>query len=329
MNRLFFILVILTPFLLSCDKEEVSSDVPQTGFNNHILEGYVIQSIEFDGNGNAWVATIGQGLIKYNSEETIVYNSDNSIISETTEINDIAVDSKNNIWIACDGIIKFDGTEFTLFNSSNTPIPEDYVRSIAIDSNDNVWFTSCRFQTGGLVKYDGENWNVYTPSNSDMPVNTVNSIVVDKANNVWLTSSEVVWESYLIKISEGVWEVYASQDFGFSPYYFNNAQLNSKNEICVVIDYILHFETKNPGPQLIVFDEHASETMQFDGYTDVKAMFIDNMDNIWCYGYYGDVAKYDGEKWIPDYLKFDYVSSIVQSPSGQIWIGTGNGIYTN
>ena len=88
--------------------------------------------------------------------------------------------------MGCDGIMKYDGTNFTLYNSTNTPIPEDFVYSIAIDSKDNIWFTSCRFREGGIVKYDGTDWNVFTPENSDLPVNMVQSIAIDQNDNVWL-----------------------------------------------------------------------------------------------------------------------------------------------
>ena len=82
-----------------------------------------------------------KGLLKYNSNGITVYNSANSIIRDENPIWDIAVDSKDNVWIGCEGLIKYNGNEFIHYNSTNTSIPEDVVFSIAIDSKDHIWFT--------------------------------------------------------------------------------------------------------------------------------------------------------------------------------------------
>ena len=296
MNRLIFILII-TVSLISCEKtenptslildEETKEDTTslQINFNKRILEGYYVMSIIFDNQGTAWIGTSQQGLIKYNSRETIVYNSENSISALASRIYDIAIDSKNNVWIATadQGLIKYDGTEFTCFNSANTPIPEDFISSIAIDSKDNIWFSSSRFRQGGLVKYDGTNWTVYIPENSDLPVNTVRSILVDRDDNVWLALSETVTIPYLVKISGDKWTIYTSDDFGFKPYFFGNIQMNSKNEVCASIDYFLSSSFANDKAHVFIFDGVSTIQLQLpDSFFGVGIIKVDHQDNIWC-----------------------------------------------
>ena len=48
----------------------------------------------------------------------------------------IAIDSQGNNWIGtlCCGLAKFDGSNWTVYNFSNSGLPGDYVRAIAIDS---------------------------------------------------------------------------------------------------------------------------------------------------------------------------------------------------
>jgi len=316
-------------FLISCEK---AIDTPFKGanFDQKILDGYFVTSIAFDNIGNAWIGTFKQGLIKYNHDETIVYNSKNSSLPDSSVINDICVDSKNNLWIGCDGLINYDGKSFTCFNTSNSPMPEDYVRSIAIDSEDNVWFTSSRFRQGGVVKFDGKNWSVFTPDNSDLPVNSVRSIAIDRSDKVWIALSEKVGESYLVSYSNNHWKTHTSSDLGFTPYYFGNIQINSQNKVCGAIDYSLSSSLFNNGPQVFIFDGNSSEKLQFDSITNINYITVDNQDNIWCIGYEG-YSVYDGQNWIIDNSTFKEVGlfSIEQAKDEKIWIGTGDGIYIN
>ena len=325
MKKSIFILIIFIS-LISCKglKDDNPTPLP-SNFDKQILDGYHITSIAFDNLGNAWIGTFKQGLIKYNSNQTIVYNSENSIISDET-IWDVAVDSKNNVWIGCNGLIKYNGSEFVRFDSNNTPIPEDYVSTIAIDSKDNIWFSSSRFRQGGIVKYDGTNWTVYTPDNSELPVNFVKGIAIDKNDNVWLTLNETVNNSSLVKISGNKWTTYTNDDLEFEPYYLGNIQINSKNKLCVAIDYSLSNIAIHNRAKVFIFDENSTQQLKIDNI-DVRFIKVDNQDNIWC-GIREGYAVYDGKEWTINNSSFNETSvfAIEQASDNKIWIGTGNGI---
>jgi ligand-binding sensor domain-containing protein len=333
MKRVLTILIVLGS-LYSCERSdqtrEDSQGSPNTQFNSKVLGGYFVKSIAFDSKGNAWIGTFKQGLIKYNSHETKVFNSSNSIIKSDAVIWDIAVDSKDNVWIGCDGIMEYNGSNFILYNSGNTPIPEDFVYSIAIDSKDNVWFTSCRFHEGGFVRYDGTSWTVFTPDNSLLPVNLVQSIAIDENDNVWLALTEIVTQTYLIKISGSKWTAYTGNELGFEPYYFANIEFDSHNHLCGGIDYSLSSLGVNSGPQVFIFDGKGAEQLSFDNSTRIKSITIDNENNIWC-ATYGGYAVYNGVEWIVDNSAFRDagVFTIEQGRDNKIWIGTGDGIYIN
>jgi ligand-binding sensor domain-containing protein len=328
MKRILILLAIGIS-LYSCEKGDENPKL-NTVFNRQILDGYFIKSIAFDNLGNAWIGTFKQGLIRYNTSETVIYNSTNSIISDTSVIYDIAVDSKNNIWISCEGLIKFDGSDFTKYNSVNTPMPEDFISSIAIDSKDNIWFSSSRWRQGGLVKYDNSNWTVYTPDNSELPVNLVQSITIDKNDDVWLALNEIVNDAYLVKIANNNWTIYTSSDLGFTPYYLGNIEINSQNKLCGAIDYSLSSMWINNGPQVFIYNGISTEQLQFDNESNITFITVDNEDNIWC-GTYDGYAVYHGQKWTIDNSSFkeEGVFVIEQSPDNKIWIGTSDGIYIN
>ena len=98
MKKLIYLFCLLIVFG-SCRKQNDSPDALNTNFNHKILDGYFVTAIAFDHLGNAWIGTFKQGLIKYGADGIVVYNSTNSIISATAVINEIAIDSKNNVWI--------------------------------------------------------------------------------------------------------------------------------------------------------------------------------------------------------------------------------------
>jgi ligand-binding sensor domain-containing protein len=319
------ILVMITVF--SCEKSTDTGRSVNTSFNRKILDGYLVQSIAFDSKGNAWISTYSQGLIKYNPNETIVFDSTNSLITSKTHLLDIAIDSKDNIWVGSyEGLIKYDGKSFTRFNSSNLPISNDFIWHIAADSKDNIWI-SC---VNDLLKYDGTSFVVY-PLTKYIPEPAIHGIAVDKEDNVWLTSSFHIDDCSLIKVVDGTFTVYSKKELGFSPYYLGGIAINSENQPYFVISYIWGDPLSDQRPQLFTFDGTKSTQFQIDKESVPWSVMIDNEDNIWCYGLFGFLAIYNGQNWISSYTKFKDlgISTIKQSPDNHIWVGTSYGIYIN
>ncbi|MHA2277644.1 MAG: two-component regulator propeller domain-containing protein [Candidatus Kariarchaeaceae archaeon] len=54
-------------------------------------------------------------------------------------------------------------TEWIVYNTSNSGLPDDEVTSLCIDKNGNKWIGT---DDGGLTKFDGNVWIVYNESNS-------------------------------------------------------------------------------------------------------------------------------------------------------------------
>ena len=330
MKKLIYLVCILIA-LGSCRKQNDSPEGLNTNFNHKILDGYFVTAIAFDHFGNTWIGTFKQGLIKYNSGRIDVYNSTNSIISADAVINEIAVDSKNNIWIGADGLYKYDGIRFKVYNTANKTIPEDYVPAVAIDSKDNVWFSSGRIGTGGVVKYDGTNWNLYTPANSVLPLNFVKSITIDKNDNVWLAFTQTVGQTYLVKNSKDIWTIYSNTELGFSPYYYGCIRTDSKNLLYGALDYSLSSQSSDKRPVAFMFDGNSSTQFQIeDNWVGLRSITIDNKDRIWGTDHFG-FTVFDGKKWITDHVTFkdNGVFAIEQAADGKMWMGTGTGVYIN
>ena len=123
----------------------------------------------------------------------------------------IAIDGSGNKWIGtCGGFAKFDGMNWTVYNSINSGLPDNNVYSIAIDGSGNKWIGT----GGGLAKFYGTNWTVYNTSNSGLPFNNVTSIVIDGSGNKWIGTGYYGWGGGLAKFDGTNWTVYNSSNSG-------------------------------------------------------------------------------------------------------------------
>ena len=156
--------------------------------------GNHVDSIAIDQSGNVWVAT-GNGVAKFDRDTTwTVYNTSNSglpdndtypiAIDRTQEVSALREDELS-LWIGTfNGLARFDGTNWKTYNTSNSPIPGNLVRSIAIDRDGNKWIGTLY---DGLAKFNGDaTWEKYADFNSGLPNNDVYPITFDKEGNIWI-----------------------------------------------------------------------------------------------------------------------------------------------
>jgi ligand-binding sensor domain-containing protein len=93
----------------------------------------------------------------------------------------IAIDAQGNKWLggAAPGVLKFDGMNWTSYSTANSGLTNDTVFCIAIDSKGNKWFGTLG---GGVSEFDGTNWTSYT-TNSGLVNNYVTAIAIDAKEN--------------------------------------------------------------------------------------------------------------------------------------------------
>lgn len=129
-----------------------------------------IMSICGDKDGNIWMATLGGGVSKI-SFSGDPYKNGFAIknYSEEDGIGSIYsyfafCDSKNNLWFGTDGggVTRYDGVNFTSFNSNAGGLKSDIVYSITEDKNGTIWFGT---QEGGVYSYNGTSFTNYGTEN--------------------------------------------------------------------------------------------------------------------------------------------------------------------
>ena len=147
-----------------------------------------IKAIAEDAQGNMWFGTI-LGLSKYDGNDWTIYNTSNGLLSHY--VNDISVDSQDNVWVATldGGVSKFDGTNWINYTTEDG-LSKDRVYAIEVDAQDNVWVGYEHWgRPVGVDKFDGNTWFNYTTSDG-LADDYVHTIYTDKNGYVWFGTHE-------------------------------------------------------------------------------------------------------------------------------------------
>ncbi len=82
------------------------------------------------------------------------------------------------------GLICYNDFTWTLYNSTNSPLPSDKIRDINIRSDNSKWIAT----TGGLVQIKDTIWTIFTSSNSGLPSNDINALDFEQDGTVWIAT---------------------------------------------------------------------------------------------------------------------------------------------
>jgi len=278
--------------------------------NSDILSNY-IGVIAIDENGTKWMdastimseGRIGHGLMSFDGSNWTVYDTSNSDLPYIG-IQAITVDNDGTKWIGtgdicgngtgCEsgGLVSFNGSNWTVYDTSNTDLPDNHINVIAIEENGTKWIgVSAEGDLGpygyGLASFDGSTWTVYDTSNSDIPGNYVSTIAIDTDGTKWIGFPGTGWsDSHGLASFDGTtWTVYDT----------SNSDLPSNHVVSIAID------------------DNGVKWIGAEGWSG------------------GGLASFDGSNWtVYDTSNSDipvnYVSTIAIDDYGNKWIGTSNGL---
>ena len=81
------------------------------------------------------------------------------------------------------GLAKFDGTQWTIFNIHNSSIPGNFVTKIMFDKQDSLWIGT---MANNIAKYHNRyNWKVYQSDNLPKG-DSVADLIIGNDNNIWV-----------------------------------------------------------------------------------------------------------------------------------------------
>lgn len=143
-----------------------------------------VRSIAIDESGTKWLA---MGVfMKYDDKNWTKYDMFSGLPSD--HACDVAIDRNGNKWIGINagvrqgGLVKYDGTTWTIYNPTNSGLPDTYVFTVAVDSSNAIWAGTSK----GLCKFDGTSWTTYNTSNSGLPSDMIHIILIDSVGNKWI-----------------------------------------------------------------------------------------------------------------------------------------------
>lgn len=112
-----------------------------------------IRSLLIDSSGNKWFTCGGGSLHKLDGYDCACYTDENSGLPNIGLVC-LTTDSENGIWIGTGdregimgsiwgaGMVGYDGLNWTVFDSTNSELPYNYVSAIIADENDNIWIAT-------------------------------------------------------------------------------------------------------------------------------------------------------------------------------------------
>lgn len=146
-----------------------------------------ISGVAIDGMGNIWCTSLyWPSIAKYDGINWVHFDNPYGF-----NFYSLTIDSSDNKWICFDdGVVKYDGSNWTIYSYSSGSYPfTNGTTSIAIDNFENVWAGGY-----GIQKFDGISWVAYLNNSSNSDFNTVFSCSVSAQNVKWIASGAGVSE---------------------------------------------------------------------------------------------------------------------------------------
>ncbi len=301
-----------------------------------------------------FVWTGGSGLVKIkktDGSKTYFLPSNSGL--PTNAINDLAMDSNGNLWIASTkGLIKYDGENWELFNQDNSELSNSYLSCVATEDNGDIWVAGYdfisrfdgsdfeNFNSGnsnfngwkvsglqiadgivwaasefGLFKYESASWSRYGTTNSNIPSDKVLSLEIDSENAVWVGAEEG-----LAKYNGESWETFNS----------DNSLLESDKITALEFNDGIVYIGSNAG--LFSFDGTEWNKFNLDLPNDyINCVFVSSEGGIFVGIKNLGLAKFAGVSWSLVSTSILWqplfnIQDIYIDNGGDAWLATWNGI---
>jgi len=157
--------------------------------------------VEFDDNGNLWMATPSAGLLVHLVGDNWLWYSQANFLFPTNSTNYISIKGNLKYVTTYDkGLIIFDGTNSIEYNIANSGIPENYLHCVESDKNGILWVGT---DNSGLVRLDRSLSTEEAAAEINMQVfptviNSENPVLYIKTNQVKINYSVFSAERKLI-----------------------------------------------------------------------------------------------------------------------------------
>lgn len=314
--------------------------------NSNISDDPII-GIDIDNNGIVWILHYN-GVEKFDGDSFSVFNDSNTNIPNTSNYS-ITIDENNIIWTGCisynfypvipGGIMSFDGSTWTKYDTSNSGIASNDVSPVFADNSNNIWYGSG--DPLKLGRKNGSVWATFDPSNSCLGNGYIRQIVHDQNGTTFIGTQYAGPANSLFRYDWNSWTGlpnYTSSSLGIAADRSGNLYVKNPTGI-------KKYDGTNwsdiPGTPLLHTNYQVPlylNTINADlpgelwmDYLDRIESFFDTIYGNWYYYAHEGLAHYDGNEWetfsnlntpVPDAEIYD----IRTEASNQVWFGTNCGL---
>lgn len=287
--------------------------------NNDVIYNEYASALYCDSDNNLWLgATLGS-LAKYDGNNWTYYSHyPNSVFP--WRVYSILVDSQNHIWTGTEHLYEYNGTDWTMHFTANSPLPEIAQRLIHADNQNNIWLGG----SFGLTRISSSVWTNFNSTNSGFPPANAYALDSGPNGNLWCLAYDMSYDSLNVVCFDGTnWTI------------FNSSNSILTNDIyCLTVDYLNRLWLGTGHGTVVRYDGNAWTELTVPNTipwaTGVIDIGADSQNNIYAFGYWG-LARYNGADWtvwqydvipvpIGNLLDF-YVDN-----QGNVWIGSKSGL---
>ncbi|HTY61241.1 MAG TPA: two-component regulator propeller domain-containing protein [Acidobacteriota bacterium] len=269
-------------------------------------------------------------------------------------INAIAQTPENYIWIGTDdGLARFDGMHFTIFNRSNVPeLVSNSFQALLVSGDGTLWAAT----SAGLVQYKGGSFKTYTLKDG-LPHGYISSLALDKNGALWMGTiggglvcfSQNRFVTYTTASGlahDEVWSVKSSADGsiwagtrrGLSQ--FKNGTFTTYSQIPGLSGIWVHALCNDGHGGLYVGAENGLYHLVSDNLSaasivaglesvSIQSLAVDSNGIVWVGTRYAGLKRMHGgivsRYASAEGLSNDQVWSLLEDREGNLWIGTRGG----
>lgn len=188
-----------------------------------------VEKVTVDNLNRKWVTTYGGYLARLSASTWDIWNWDDNHIIPYQFPNAMKTDAQNNLYTCnFEGLLKFDGGTWTMYNSTNTTMPVDAVNDMEFSASGDKWIST---GGGGLIYSSVDGFTIYNMDNSGIPSNYVDYLAVDSEDNVWMVTEAWGDNPVLTRFDGTYWSVFTPGNSGFPEDYITCLTIDQQDRI--------------------------------------------------------------------------------------------------
>ncbi|MEO8590014.1 MAG: two-component regulator propeller domain-containing protein [Flavobacteriales bacterium] len=280
-----------------------------------------------DRDGNMWFGTTSDGVARYDGRDLVYFNAANGLGSDW--VSSMVQDQQGNLWFGTrDGVSRFDGNGFTRYTTKDG-LADDRVWCLLLDKSGVLW---CGTQEG-VSRFNGRTFTSFPIPAADLSQHPyyqdpkqINWIIQDKAGNIWFASNGGGAYRY-----DGHTLTNLSEKDGLCNNFVQTILEDRAGNLWLGTRYggLCKYDPgSSPGAGSNAFTQFTRKELKGD---HVWTVYQDSAGMIWISVAASGLCSYDGTTFTcyneQDGEGIRVVQSLLEDASGQLWIGTSNGVY--